>query len=213
MSIRSNLAMVARGERPPASGLLESCRFDWGGSETIGEEAILEAMAAQPLAGLAEARLIESPTGAALIGAGDALFADVYDGRIGRLWRVGMASGLVREPAVDVPFDPDLMQLRGDINFHAGDHTGLDTAQADRVVAAAHELLALARTPPMHRARLFVTRVVADGGDLAVLAAVHRLHGGAKRGGGFGFGIAAPGVAPTAFILDPPVVTQWTPRV
>ena len=92
MSVRASLAAVARGVRPDDDSLLASCRFDWGGDETIGEEAILEAMALSPLAGLAEARLVESATGAALIGADDAVFVDLYDGRIGRLWRVGAPS-------------------------------------------------------------------------------------------------------------------------
>jgi len=213
VKVESSLQAVANGLRPHDDGLIASCRFDWGGGETIGEEAILEAMSARPLLGVADALLIQSPTGAALIGTDDALFADIYDGRIGRLWRVGVASGLGAEPAVDVAFDPDLNQSRGDIMFNAGDHPGLNSAQAATVVKAAHDLLARAHSVPLFRARVFVIRVVAAGPDMAILAAVHRMSGGAVRTGGFGFGVAAICPDKAIWMLDPMPSRPWTTRL
>ena len=89
MSAIDHLRAVARGEAPADDGLLGNARCGWGRSELIGEESILAAFCAEPFATDGDVLVVETAQSAALVGAQDALIADVYDGRIGRLWRVG----------------------------------------------------------------------------------------------------------------------------
>ncbi len=213
MSATSALKALALGNRPDGDALLSTCRYECRGGDTIGQEAIWEAMALEPLAGASDAQAIATPMGLALIGSGDALFADLYGDYIGRLWRIGGGSCPGEEPALDVPFDPDLHQRRGDVLFRGADHPLLDAAGCTAAEAAAHMLLDAARGPGLHRVRLFVLRVVADAGSMAVLASVHRLAGGTARQGGFGFGLVSTGNRGVATIVDPLWKRAWTPRL
>ena len=213
MTAAAALRALAEGRRPTGNALLSTCRYECRGGDTIGEDAIVEALAVEPIAGSAAGRLIETPMGMALIGDGDALFADRYGEHIGRLWRIGGGSSPGEEPAVAVPFDPDLSQIRGGVYFRGADHPALDAAGCLAAEAAAAALLEAARGPALHRVRLFVLRAVADGTGLALLASVHRLGGGSQRHGGFGFGLVATGPAGRITILDPLPTRPWTPRL
>jgi len=224
MSVKLHLEAIARGLRPDDDGLLSACRFACMGGEVIGEESILQALAEMPMPVAPGATLVEDAKLAFLAGEGDALVADLYDGRVGRLWRVGGGASPADEPLVDVPFDPDMHQMPVGVLFEAEDFPGL----APEGFAAAAELAAalLAHTAQGHgsadadtasarlaRVRLYVLRVVVAGDAVALLAAVHRLEGGPTRRAGFGHAVAFAHNAVRRFVLDPLPNRAWTPRL
>ena len=106
------------------NSILPSCRLEWGGIEAYGEEAISEAFRASPLKG--DVHFVECAHACLLRVNEGALFADLFDHRVGRLWRVGKASSNKPEPRLSMPFDPDLQQERGSIQFRLADHPSLD---------------------------------------------------------------------------------------
>ena len=213
MSARDALIALAAGRRPVDAGgdrLLGACRLHWADVELFGEEAVLELFRAAPL-DLGGAMAVATPTGAALIGADAALVADLYDGRIGRLWRLGAGEPPEAEPFVAVAFDPDLRQQRGHVHFRAEDHPALPAGARDAVLAAGHALIDL---PGAHRARAFAIRAFADAERAVALFAVHRLSGGAVRQAGFGH--AAALIDPAGgrqLVRDQQREREWTPRL
>ncbi len=213
MSVSAHFAALAAGRRPAADGLLGTCRLEWAGGEAYGEEAILELFRASPFAPGDEATLVESATAAAWIGRDRALVADLYGGRIGRLWRLGNGVPPATEPNVAVAFDPDLAQARGDVLFRRADHPALDSDRTEAVIATGHALVTASAPQPLHRARVFVIRAFSGAGGTAALYAVHRLTGGAVRGGGFGHAAALLGDGTEMLVADHAPAQPWTPRL
>ncbi len=209
MSILQHFAALATGQRPADDGLLGNCRFEWRGTEACGEEAILEIFRGAPFDS-AQALLVETAAAAAWIGPNGALIADLYDGRIGRLWRIGEGHAPPPEPAVSVAFDPDLRQARGDISIDPADHPELAADMLGDVVAAGHALLMEGAPKPIHRARAFCVRAFSGTNGTAALFAVHCLTGGAVRSGGFGYAAVRIGGASVA---DHAPDIAWTPRL
>lgn len=214
MSGLAHLRSLAQGRRPADDGLLENTRCTWGESVLVSEEAILATFAAQPF-GLEEPlHAVETAQGAALIGQDEGLFADIYDGRIGRLWRIGGTSHLPAEPAVDVAFDADMRQERGDLNFRAEDHPCLDQAAAERLVAALREMLDGMRGSGSLRVRGFVLRACGDQSACAALVALYTMSNEPSRSAAFRFvllGLDANGDVQVA--IDPAAPRPWTPRL
>lgn len=208
MSVFCHFAALATGGRPSHFGLLGNCRLEWCSGEAYGEEAILELFRLSPFDPGQDAVLIQTDASAAWIGCDGALVADLYDGRIGRLWRVGDGSSPEPEPEVSVAFDPDLRQQRGDILMRADDHPELTDVIG--VVAAGKKLLTAASSQPLHRARAFAVRAFTGEKGTAALFAVHRLTGGATRSGGFAFAAAIVG---GLFVADHAPKRPWTPRL
>lgn len=164
--------------------VLGAARLAVGGHEAFGIEAIADAFRRDPLAlgdDDAPPLFAADPLHAAALHDGQALFADLYDGRVGRLWRVGAAPPCPPEPRVAVAFDPDLRQARSDLLFDAADHPGLLADAHGIVRAAARALLAA----PAWRARAFAIRAFGDADAGAVLFAIHRLSAEPMRVGGF----------------------------
>lgn len=213
MSALDHLRAVGRGETPADDGLLGNARCAWGRGELLGEESILAAFCARPF-GEKDAVAIETGQGAALVGLEDALIADVHDGRIGRLWRVGKGVSLPHEPAIDVAFDPDMRQLRGDVLFRAEDHPELSSADAGRVLDAARTHVRELRRGGALRARAFVVRAFSDASATAALLAVHTMGNEASRTAGFAYAIlslAAQG-AGAHVVSDQARPRPWSPR-
>lgn len=213
MSIATTFVQLAQGRQPANDGLLGNCRMEWAGAEAYGEEAVLESFRINPLAP-DDGLFVSTGAQAGWVGADSALIADVYDGHIGRLWRLGAGVAPPREPAVSVAFDPDLQQQRGGVNFHAGDHPELDASAIPFVIAAGEELVGGESLRGLHRARAFVLRAFSSVEGTIALYAVHRLGGGDVRSSGFGFAVAA--VAPdgrSRIVLDQPIATPWVPRL
>jgi hypothetical protein len=213
MSAVDHLGAIGRGETPADDGLLGNARCGWGRGELMGEESILAAFCAQPFADQ-DAIAVETSQGVALIGHDDALIADVYDGRIGRLWRVGKDITLPHEPAIDVAFDPDMRQQRGDVLFRAEDHPELNPAGAERVLDAARAHLNELRRTGALRSRAFVVRAFGNGDSTAALLAVHTLGNETNRTAGFGYailGLEAPDSS-ARIVTDQTRPRPWSPR-
>lgn len=214
MSPIDHLHAIARGEAPADDGLLGNARCRWGRGELVGEESILAAFCARSFATGDDTIAITTPTGAALIGQDDALIADVYDGRVGRLWRVGQGLAWPDEPGIDVAFDPDMRQLRGDVCFRAEDHPELDAAGAERLVAAARQHVDQLRRAGALRVRAFVLRAFGDADRAAALLSVHVMSNASNRSAAFGhaiigFGSGTDGVRTVG---ESSLPGAWTPR-
>lgn len=214
MSGLDHLRTLAKGARPADDGLLGNARCAWGGGEHLSEEAILAAFAAHPCDLAGEPLCIETSQAAAILSEGRALVADLYDGRIGRMWRVEPGLSLAAEPAVDVAFDPDLRQERGDLSFRAEDHPELDARAAERIVTAARDLVEGLRKDGRLRVRGFVVRAFGGPDGAAALIALFTMGNGAQRSAAFSY--AALGIGPggrIVSVLEDVTEREWTPRL
>lgn len=213
MSAIDYLRAIGRGETPANDGLLGNARCGWGRGELMGEESILAAFCARPFAD-ADAVPIQTAQGVALIGQDDALIADVYDGRIGRLWRVGDGVALPHEPAVDVAFDLDMRQQRGEVLFRADDHPELSPACCERVLDAARAHVSQLRRTGALRSRAFVVRAFGTEDATAALLAVHTMGNETNRTAGFSYAILAVGAqdASARIVGDRTRPSHWSPR-
>jgi hypothetical protein len=125
--------------------------------------------------------IVESADAIAMFGDDLALFADITEGRLRRVWRLGSGPGLPREPGVFVAFDPDMHQARGDVLD--------DTDHPDHAAITAAGQMLLGEVGGF-RVRAFPIRTVRSGGDLAILFAVYRLGDGPARSCGFSYAAA-----------------------
>lgn len=211
MSLRDRFAELA------ATGstrcLLGNCKLEWAGSEIYGEEAIAEAFRTSPFATEDRDLFVESPDHAAWFGGQSMLFADLYEGLIGRLWRLGPNTSNVAEPAVSVAFDPDLRQQRGSVYARREDHSFLEAEHFAAIKQAAETLLIAPLQSPQHRARAFLVRAFSSGEHAAALYAIHRLSGGEVRSSIFSYAAAAIGGDSSEIIFDQRPHLYWTPRI
>lgn len=213
MSALRHLRDVAQGRRPADDGLLGNTRCGWGRHEVSSEEAILAAFAARPLEVGDDPFGAETASGAALVGRDRALFADVYDGRIGRLWRVGDTAPLPPEPAVDLAFDPDMRQERGSVHFRQDDHPDLDAAAGERLRDEARDLVERLQRDGELRVRAFVVRAFGDAEASAALLALHTLGNETSRSARFSHAMVACHGEDVRVIVDPSQRREWTPRL
>jgi len=209
-----HLREVAAGIRPSEDGLLGNTRCAWGGSEILSEESILAAFAARPFDLQGEVFAVETPQGAALIGEDRAMVADLYQGRIGRLWRVGSGIAQAPEQAIDVAFDADLRQERGDICFRPEDHPSLDPAIAERLLTAARVLVDQMRKNGTLRVRGFVVRAFGGGERSVALLSLFTLGNGVRRSASFSYAVLGlRGDEAPRIVCDDQVSRDWTPRL
>lgn len=225
MNALTALTNIAAGKRPHGE-LLPACRLEAFGVEVYGEEAIVQSFRQAPLAIGSAAQVIAAPGHIAVFDGGHALFADLYGEDIGRIWRLGAGQPAQAEPAVGVPFDPDLWQARRDLAWRREDHPALTEEGAGAVEAIG---AGLARNwepedgPGDYRVRPFLLRAFSQGGQGAALFAVYRLGPLAKRSAGFSlaavtFELAGGALAGYATLRDQAgeaAVQQapWLPRV
>ena len=198
MSAIEAITAVARVAVP--AQLLGACRLEVGGFDAFGVEAIADAFRRDPMA-LANAVIVEDAAQFAAIAGDQAVFADLYEGNIGRLWCAGRAAPHAPEPFVAVPFDPDLRQARGDIEFAASDHPGLSDDAAPRVRETGLEVLA--RDPAAWRSRAFCIRAFGSSARGAALFALYRMSGDRVRASGFGYAVAIWDDSTCRLALDP----------
>jgi hypothetical protein len=223
MSGLDALAQLASGKRPDAD-LLPACRLEAFGAEFFGEEAIVQAFRQAPVRFTTEAVAVQTERQVAVFERDMALIVDVYGSHIARVWRLGPGDPGVAEPSIGVPFDPDLMQSRGDLAFRAEDHPLLAPSQAVRL-AEAGQRLARDWTEDdgavHHRVRTFLLRAFSNSTSTAGLFAVHRLGGGAARAVGFSYAAILlshqAGVEPL-IVQDQAgqaacEAARWTPRI
>jgi hypothetical protein len=214
MSGLDHLRALAQGTRPAEDGLLGNARSAWGHCELLSEESVIAGFAARPFALDGELLAVETPQGAALIGNDRALVADLYGGRIGRMWRVGGHQDASHEQAIDVAFDADMSQQRGDLSFRSEDHPDLVPAAAERLIAAGRNLVEQVRLEGKLRVRGFVVRAFGSPEASAALLSLFTLGNETQRSASFSY--AAIGVGPTdddtRYVRDLLQPRSWSPR-
>lgn len=179
-----DLLALADGRLPAT--VLPACRLDGFGVEGFGREQIGALFARFPGAG--DTVAAAGATAAAVVGAGTdawALFADLHDDNIVRIWRLGPAVELLPPPppAVAVAADDDLHQSRRVVHFDPAGHPGLVPGGAAAVAAAAEAAASLdvGLDEPALRSRAFVRRAFSDGATHVALLGLSVLANGARR--------------------------------
>ena len=186
------LNMLASGKRPKGA-LLPPCRLEGMGIEAYGEEAVVNHFRHAPLVPMDAADVLVSSGHAALFAGDAALFADIYDGGILRIWRLGSGEPCGAEPSIGVPFDTDLCQARQDFAMRHEDHPELADAACDTVSQIGYRIAhdwSEADGAPSWRVRPYLLRAFSNGRTGAALFAVHRLGSGGERSVGFAFAAA-----------------------
>lgn len=171
MTPLDTIATLARGTRP-AAGLLHNCRLEGHGTEFYGIESIVERFAAAPLDFANDPRIVESPSHMAVFEGTNAIFADLCESNVVRLWLLGGECSAAGEPGISVPFDPDLAQVGGDVFFAAEDHPDLAEEAAPRVAMLGRAVVAEAAG---RRVRAFAIRAFGNETCGAALFSVFRL--------------------------------------
>ena len=215
MSALVHLRALAHGNRPADDGLLGNARCYWGGADLLSEEAILASFAAHPLEFEDDVLSVENAQGAALIGQQGALVADVYHGRIGRLWRLAWQSPDYREHSIDVAFDADLRQERGHLSFAPDEHPDLDKAAAQAIVLASRDLIKHVQDhDKLLRVRGFVVRAFGGPHASAALISLFTLDNQTSRSSQFSYAVIGIGPNPgdVRTIHPHPQPRDWTPR-
>ncbi len=187
MSALETLKALIRGERP-ASGLLHTARLDGFGGQAYGEEAILKCFQANQQRVSDDATIIVAPGHLALIDGNRVWIADLAGDVIARIWRFGpQSTNITPEPRLDVAFDPDLTQARGDVFMAASDHPGLASDAGSIVLQCAQAIVQ--QYPPgdtnSSRIRVFVIRAFGNRQRGAAVCAVYRLAGSDPLSSGF----------------------------
>lgn len=192
MTAAEALRLIAQGRRPDGE-LLPPCRLEAFGTEFYGEEAIVECFRAAPIQMPDQSREIVADGHVALFDGETALVADVFGDNILRIWRLGSGEAAEAEPAIGVPFDPDLMQSRGDVAMRAEDHPALSREAIPHVEtigrSIARDWTAGEGAAP-YRCRAFLVRAFSQGSSHAALFAVHRVSSTAVRTTAFAYAAA-----------------------
>ncbi len=193
MSALKALRKIAAGQRPDGE-LLPPCRLEAFGVECYGEEAIVQSFRSAPLDVPTSAQVIAAEGHIAIFDGEHALFADLYGEDIARIWRLGPGQPAVAEPAIGVPFDPDLWQSRRDVALRAEDHPALSQAGAGAVDEIGRDLSR--KWEPgsgagSYRVRPFLLRAFSDGERGAALFAIYQLGPLAQRSAGFSLAAAS----------------------
>ncbi len=181
----ADMAALARGDSG-GSCLLQTCRLCGWGIEFYGIDAITEAFRRQPQDFSETGNSVAVPVHLAMFDADTALIADLAEGGIQRLWRLGPGAPAPPEPRIDVAFDPDLMQAGSGLAFAASDHPALKPDAIARVRAIGVSITDRpAGEQASGRARAFALRAFGDASCGAALFAIHRLGSGPVRTAGF----------------------------
>lgn len=225
MSALTALRRIADGERPNGE-LLPPCRLEAFGVEVYGEEAIVQSFRSAPFEISASAEIIAAEGHIAVFEGEHALFADLHGEDIARIWRLGPGEPATGEPAIGVPFDPDLWQSRREVALRREDHPALSKNGATAVEAIGRDLARKWQSgggPGDYRVRPFLLRAFSAGERGAALFAVYRLGPLAQRSAGFSLAAATFQVAGgklSGYTLIPDQAGEtavhgavWRPRV
>ncbi len=178
----SVLRDLAAGRRPHA--IAPHCRLEGFGTEAFAIEPIMSLLRSTPRE-LTGGTLVESAGAAVLLatqGRPCALFADLNDGVLVRLWRLGppLAEPLPVRPRVDVAVDHDLSQLRpARPFFDPAAHPELHGDLGGAIEAAL--AFDLATGEPELRRHLFVRRAFTSGDTDVALFGVSILTDAPRR--------------------------------
>jgi hypothetical protein len=173
---------VISGAESARVALLHNCRLEGAGTSAYGRDEILSFFRnahsspdwVQLVEGIRCAALFTSDASGPT-----AVFADLYEGRINRLWYLAStALALASAQRIDVPFDPAVGETEPRVAFDPADHPDLQAAHVDRVHSWSTGLLEgdgdetpLPRiVAGLSRPRLGVLRAFSSGDLVAVLA-------------------------------------------
>lgn len=117
-----------------AAEALHTARLEWGGGEFYGREAVEDGLGA--LEGFSPIFAIYAERFWVELDAGSALCADVWDGRLARVWRLGREPHDKRPQLLDIPSDPRLDQAGAALRFAPEDHPDLQAADVARLAEA-----------------------------------------------------------------------------
>lgn len=214
MSGLDHLRALVQGTRPLDDGLLGNARFSWGQSNLISEEAILASFAEHLFDLEGNILSVETSSNAVLMAGDCAVVADLYNGRIGRLWRIGGEIEHPSENAIDVAFDADMRQERGALNFRAEDHPALDSGAADRLLSSANDLIENMRREGNLRVRGFFVRAFSDSKSSAALLSLFSLDNKSSRSASFRYAVVgnAGSGDEIRVVRDQSKPRGWTPR-
>ena len=193
MSALIALRRIAAGERPHGE-LLPPCRLEAFGLVGYGEEAIVQSFRSAPLEISSSAEVVLAEGHIAVFDGEHALFADLYGEDIARIWRLGPGQPTMGEPAIGVPFDPDLWQSRRDVALRREDHPALSEDGAAAAEAIGRDLARKWQSggdPCDYRVRPFLLRAFSAGERGAALFAIYRLGPLAQRSAGFSLAAAS----------------------
>ena len=215
MNAMTHLETLARGQRPENAGLLGTAKMTWSRLDRLSEEDILANFAAHPFDIDQDAQRILVPSGAAIVCDDRALIADLYDGRIGRLWRVGDKSNPPAEAAVHVAFDADMRQERGEVlRFRQEDHPDLPDSAVSGLLEACHVLIEKRRSAGALRVRGFIVRAFGTIEESVALLALFSLDDAQQRSATFDYAVVArTSSGDTKIVEDPEQPGMWTPRL
>lgn len=214
MSALETLTALMRGEHP-RSGLLHNCRLEGCGSASYGVEAIVENFRVLPMANMTDHLAFEDAAHIAVLAGEEALFADLIDGNVARLWRMGSDDFRTAERGVSVSFDPDLVQKRQDFLFDPEIHPALSSNAFERLTVIGQ---GLAANDGAYRTRVYALRAFGTADRGAALFAVYRLDGDSERTSGFTYAAVAWGASETHIVHDVAgqaalSIQPWTPHV
>jgi hypothetical protein len=214
MSALETLTALLRGDQP-TSGLLHNCRLEGCGHESYGVEAIVENFRSLPMADGTDQLIFQDTAHMAIFVADEALFADVIDGNVLRIWRLGSGDFLQPESGISVSFDPNLSQAGQALCFDPKLHPALSSDAAEKLTEIG---LRLAQNDDAYRACVFVLRAFGNAERGAALFAIYRLTHGDVRASGFAHAAFAWGASETHVVHD--IAAQnafseqpWTPRI
>ena len=158
------------------NGILGTCRLESGNVDAFGTEAVTGAFRRAQMDNSGNCAMVAAPGHLALFNETEAVVADLFGEYVGRLWRIGQPEPGVPEPAVGVPFDTDLQQIRADVFVSASDHPALDPQAIGRVVALGRALTEDKNSDDAaFRNRVFALRAFGDTSQGCALFAVHAL--------------------------------------
>ncbi len=224
MNAEALVAGLWRREPAAWARVLQNARLQGFGGEAYGTEAARELWFRAPADG-AEVETVTGERGAAAFGEDGrgrpaALWADLHDGWVTRLWRLGAVAGAEAEAEVTAtPVDLDRDQRGGRLAFDAQMHPEL-APEARAAVAALGE--AWLHAPPaalagrLRRVRPLVLRAVSQGDRTAVL---FRLEGAGDAGlaGAFAAarldGAGGVGTVVDEAGLDAALARPWRPHL
>jgi len=195
MSPAAFVMQLARGEGYADGPLLPACRLDAGSGESYGVEAIIASFRRAPLAFAAQDDRIETSRHLALFhfsreDQGSALFADLHDGRIARLWRLSPRVPAEVERHISVPFSCDLTREQpSGVHFSPSEHPDLDAGAANHIMNTAR--MYARSNAPGERTRCFVLRAFSCSDRAAALIACFRSRDEGVRTAGFSYAGAA----------------------
>ena len=178
------------GGRPEAAKMLLGSVRTWAyGGEAFGGAMTCEVFARQPSQFSATPHVVQTDRGMALFDAADgdgslAIFADLYNGKIGRLWRLGGGTrDATAEAGLFVAADHVMSQIRSDVAFQCDDHPDLNPDAASSLLRVASETAHLDRDGEndVVEGRAFVVRAFSEGDRAAALFFIEQARGEDKR--------------------------------